>query len=220
MKGFPRILAYVFLLAFTTAAAAQADSIVLTFEGIESGTPVGNQYLQYGITFSDSGHASVSELDGGDGNYVPPPPPGITSLSLIDGADITPSALTMNVSGGFTSTLSFDYIAGIPGSLTLYRGLAGTGPVLGLIGLPVTPTCSTGPTYCQWLHADINFPGTAKSAVFVGQHLYLVVDNVTLETETRNPVTPEPASLFLMSTGIAGVLVRGRKFHCRSLIAP
>jgi hypothetical protein len=211
----PRTLGCVVLLLFVTATAANADSIVLTFEGIKSGTPVGNHYLGYGITFSDSGRASVSELDGGGGNYVSPPPPGITSLALIDGAETTPSALTMNVSGGFKSTLSFDYIAGIPGSLTLYSGLAGTGSVLGTIGLPVTPVCSSGPTYCQWLNLSIDFPGTAKSAVFVDQHLYLVVDNIKLDTGTGNVVVPEPASLFLVGTGIAGIFVRGRRFATR-----
>jgi hypothetical protein len=211
----PRALACVLLLPFVTTIAANADSIVLTFEGIKSGTRVGNHYLRYGITFSDSGLASVSELDGGGGNYVSPPPPGITSLALIDGADKNPSTLTMNVSGGFKSTFSFDYIAGIPGSLTLYSGLAGTGSVLGTIGLPVTPTCSSGPTYCQWLRLGIDFPGTAKSAVFVDQHLYLVVDNIKLDTGTGTVVVPEPESLFLVGTGIAGILMRGRKFVTR-----
>lgn len=211
MTRFLRVLAYAFLLPFTTAIAANADSVVLTFEGIKAGTPVGNHYLKYGITFSNSGLATVSELDGGSGNYVSPPPPGITSLGLIDGAETTPSALTMNVSGGFKSTLSFDYTAGIQGTLTLYSGLSGTGSVLGTIGLPVTPTCSSGPTYCQWLHVVLNFPGTAESAVFVDQHLYLVIDNITLDTPTHNAVVPEPASLLLMCAGIAGIVIRGRK---------
>lgn|SRR6185312_10039344 len=214
MTRLPRVLACVLLVPFVTAIAANADSIVLTFEGIESGTSVGNHYFQYGITFSDSGLASVSELDGGSGNYVSPPAPGITSLALIDGAETTPSSLIMNVSGGFKSTFSFDYIAGIPGSLTLYSGLAGTGVVLGTIGLPVTPTCSSGPTYCQWLNLSLDFPGTAESAVFVDQHLYLVVDNIKLDTVSTT-VVPEPSSLFLAATGIAGIFMRGRRFVTR-----
>ena len=212
MTGVRRIAGYVFLLAFTTAAAASADPILLTFEGIESGAPVGNRYLPFGITFSDSGRASVSELDGGSGNYVSPPPPGITSLALIDGGDITPSVLAMNVSGAFTSTLSFDYIAATPGSLTLYSDLAGAGSVLGFLGLPVTATCSSGPTYCQWQHTSIDFAGTAKSAVFVAQHLNFVVDNIALDTDRETAITPEPSSFLLLGTGIAGVLMRRRKF--------
>jgi len=210
MTGCVRLLGYIFLLAFTTAAAASADPVVLTFEGIQSGTLVGNHYLQFGITFSDAGRASVSELDGGNGNYVSPPPPGITSLALIDGGDITPSALAMNVSGGFKSTLSFDYIAATPGTLTLYSGFAGAGSVLGIIGLPVTATCSSGPTYCQWQHTNIDFVGTAASAVFVDQHLNFVVDNIALDAGRETALTPEPASLLLLCTGIAGVLMRRR----------
>ena len=210
MTGSLRPLGYLFLLAFTTAAAASADPIVLTFEGIQSGTPVGNHYLQFGITFSDAGRASVSELDGGSGNYVSPPPPGITSLGLIDGGDITPSALAMNVSGGFKSTLSFDYIAATPGTLTLYSGVAGAGSVLGFKGLPVTATCSSGPTYCQWQHTNIDFAGTAASAVFVAQHLNFVVDNIALDAGRETALTPEPASFLLLCTGITGVLMRRR----------
>ena len=116
----------------------------------------------------------------------------------------------MNVTGGFKSAFSFDYIAGISGSLTLYSGLAGTGSVLATILLPVTPTCSSGPTYCEWLPVGIDFSGTAKSAVFGGQHLYLVVDNIKLNTGTVSAV-PEPASLLLVCTGIAGLFIRGRK---------
>jgi hypothetical protein len=165
--------------------------------------------LKYGITFSDNAHAVVSELDGGSGNFVSSPPPGITSLALIDG-----TAITMNVSAGFKSAFSFDYIAGIPGSLTLYSGLAGTGAVLATLGLPVTPTCSSGPTYCQWVPLNLDFSGTARSAVFGGQHLYLVVDNIKLNTRIFTAV-PEPASLFLVGTGIAGILMGGRKFVTR-----
>ncbi len=212
MTRFLRIFGCICLWAFTTATAASADPILLTFEGIESGNPVGNHYLPFGITFSDAGRASVSELDGGSGNYVSPPPPGITSLALIDGGDVTPSALTMNVSGAFTSTLSFDYIAATPGSLTLYSGMAGAGSVLGFIGLPVTATCSSGPTYCQWQHTSIDFAGTAGSAVFLAQHLNFVVDNIALDTDTETAITPEPSTFLLLSTGIAGVLVRRRKF--------
>jgi len=209
MTRLPRVLAYLLLLPFVTVVPASANSVVLTFEGLKELNRVGNRYLNYGITFSDNALASVSELDGGSGNYVSSPPPGITSLALSDG-----TAITMNVSGGFESSLSFDYIAGIPGSFTLYSGLAGTGSVLATIGLPVTPTCSSGPTYCQWLPVDIDFSGTARSAVFGGQHLYLVVDNIKLNTQTFT-VVPEPASLFLVGTGIAGILMRGRKFVTR-----
>jgi hypothetical protein len=210
VTGCPRILGYVFVLAFTTAAAASADPVVLTFEGIPGGTPVGNHYLQFGVTFSDTGRTSVSELDGGSGNFVTPPPPGVTALALIDGGDITPSALAMNVSGGFTSGLSFDYIAATPGTLTVYSGFGGTGSVLGFLGLPVTPTCSSGPTYCQWQRSNIDFAGTAKSAVFVDQHLNFVVDNIALNAGTVTTLTPEPASLLLLCTGLAGVLMRRR----------
>jgi hypothetical protein len=213
MTRLPRVLAYVLLLPFVTVVAASANSVVLTFEGLKEFNRVGNRYLNYGITFSDNARASISELDGGSGNYVPSPPPGITSLGLSDG-----TAITMNVSGGFESSLSFDYIAGIPGSLTLYSGLAGTGSVLATIGLPVTPTCSSGPTYCQWLPVDIDFSGTARSAVFGGQHLYLLVDNIKLNTQTVTAV-PEPASLFLVGTGIAGILMGGRKFVTRAAIS-
>ena len=204
-----RVLAYVLLIPFVTVVAASANSVVLTFEGLKEFHRVGNLYANYGITFSDNALASISELNGGSGNYVSSPPPGITSLALTNG-----TAITMNVSGGFQSSLSFDYIAGIPGSLTLYSGLGGTGSVLATIGLPVTPTCSSGPTYCQWLPLDIHFSGTARSAMFGGQHLYLVVDNIKLNTQTVATV-PEPASLFLVGAGIAGILLRGRKFVTR-----
>ncbi|MGC2494667.1 PEP-CTERM sorting domain-containing protein [Candidatus Binatus sp.] len=205
MKRLPRVLACILLLPFVTAIAASADSIDITFNGLKEFARVGNLYLKDGITFSDNARGAISVLDGGSGNFVPSPPPGISSLALLEG-----TAITMNVTGGFKSAFSFDYIAGISGSLTLYSGLAGTGSVLATILLPVTPTCSSGPTYCEWLPVGIDFSGTAKSAVFGGQHLYLVVDNIKLNTGTVSAV-PEPASLLLVCTGIAGLFIRGRK---------
>ena len=205
MNRLPRVLACILLLPFVTAIAANADSIDITFNGLKEFARVGNLYLKDGITFSDNARGAISVLDGGSGNFVPSPPPGISSLALLEG-----TAITMNVTGGFKSAFSFDYIAGISGSLTLYSGLAGTGSVLATILLPVTPTCSSGPTYCEWIPVGIDFSGTAKSAVFGGQHLYLVVDNIKLNTGTVSAV-PEPASILLVCTGIAGVLIHGRE---------
>jgi len=197
---------FLLLFSFATTLTANADSVVLTFEGIKEGSVVGNHYIQYGITFSNNATTSISELNGGSGNFVPTPP-GFTSLGLTSG-----TAITMDVARGFTSSLSFDYLAGLQGSVTLYSGLNGTGSIVGTMVLPVTPTCSSGPTYCQWLPVTIDFSGTAMSAVFGGQHLYFVVDNIALQT-SKVAVVPEPSSLLLISTGIAGIVFRKRQLR-------
>ena len=67
MSGSLRPLWFVYLLAFTTAAAASADRIVLTFEGIQSGAASREiTVCSLALRFVIPGVFPFSELDGGE----------------------------------------------------------------------------------------------------------------------------------------------------------
>ena len=195
MTRLPRALASALFLVFVTTIPAKADSVLLTFEGITADTFVGNHYLnRYGIAFDNAFTNSDS------GNIVV----GI-------GFALEPKPMIIDVTDGFKSSVSFDYLAGIAGSFTVYSGADGTGSVLGMMGLP--ETCVFAGLDCHWQHVNLDFPGTAQSAVFAGSHSDIIFDNIQLDlTRTVHIVTPEPTSLLLVGTGIAGILTRARKF--------
>src|SRR5271157_3431760 len=206
--------------------AAQAATIVLTFEGLQNNQQVLNYYNgglggngsgpgpNYGITFGSDALAIVSQTAGGGGNFdgAPSMP---TALSFLSGpGDI------MNVSAGFTTGFSFFYSSPFfTGSATVYSGLNGTGAVLGTMPLAITPDgtsfgapCSGNYDYCPWVAAGGTFSGTAHSVDFSGTANHIGFDNVTLGSSTP-VVLPEPGTLVMFGSGALGLagLLR-RKF--------
>lgn len=72
---------------------------------------------------------------------------------------------TMNVAAGFDTRLSFDFytvVAGslLPASVSVYGGLDGGGALLATVSLPST--------VWAWQSLDLDFAGTARSAIFTG----------------------------------------------------
>jgi hypothetical protein len=125
--------------------------------------------------------------------------------------------------GGFTTGFSFDYTAiNVPGSINVYSGLDGTGTLLASLALPTTPS---GPCpgydagFCPFYPIGVAFAGTAESIDFGGTANQIVFDDVTFGSVTPGPPTstPEPSSLLLLGTGIAGLAGMIRRKLARAL---
>ena len=91
------------------AAPSQAAVIVLTFEGIGDGAPIGNYYNggggpNFGIEFSDDALGLIDADAGGNGNFGGEPSPS-TAMYFVEGNPY------LNVAAGFTTGFSFYYTA-------------------------------------------------------------------------------------------------------------
>jgi hypothetical protein len=211
--------------AFTLALAAiimvtpATAATVLTFEGLGNLEPVVGFYdgrranggigsgpgPDLGIVFSANALAIIDSDAGGTGNFGGEPSPD-TIMFFGEGTGVT-----MNVQGGFTTSIALYYSALVElGSLTLFDGADGTGNPLATLVLPLTPMGGaldpTG-TFSPLLPISLDFEGIALSAVLGGTAGLIAFDDVTLGSVTPGPrdtTVPEPGSLILLAAGALG----------------
>jgi hypothetical protein len=159
----------------------------------------------YGITFSAN---TITGCEAGaacaNTNSAETPSSPNLIFFLSGGAD------TMDVAGGFTTGFSFYYSAvNIPGVVSVYSGLDGTGSILATLNLPTTPSSGDpgclGTTFCPYMPFGVSFSGTAMSVDFGGTANQIAFDNITLGSSTPGTGTPEPATWALMLLGIGGL---------------
>jgi hypothetical protein len=191
--SFP-VLVSLLALAGTNAVASPFQ---LTFVGLQNNEEVLNYYnggtgslgsgpgINYGVTFTPSFIAiAVSGF------------PGSPDVGTLNG-----SSAIMNVSRGIDEVFSFYY--GSPsnssGSVALWSGLNGTGTLLNTINLPAEPGFN-----------PVSALGDgAMSVVFSGSGV-----EFGLISNTPSPVIPEPSSLLLAGTGLAGLAAWVRRRVC------
>jgi hypothetical protein len=228
------------LLSVSASAPAFADTVDLTFEGINSPTntnttaaienfynggtsSVGTSGVNYGISFpsnalaiclNTTSYVCSAASRGGLGD----PNSQNTALFFLSGSDTY-----LDDPAGFTTGFSFYYTSiNEGGAVGVYSGLDGTGTLLATLNLGVTPS---GPCpgynapFCPFVASGVTFAGTAESIDFNGVANQIAFDDVTFGSSTPGPssVTPEPSSITLCLTGmgLVGAEIRRRLSRVR-----
>lgn len=197
--------------------AANANIIVLDFEGIADQAAVGDFYnggggTNHGIEFSPDTLAAVDEDAGGNGNFANEPSADTVMFFLASNTAI------LNFANGFNTGFSFFYSSSTDASVDVYDGVNATGNLLGSLNLVAqfSDTCSGDPTgsFCNWDPAGISFMGNAKSIGFGGTANFTGFDDITFGSTIpggpRNTV-PAPGTLALFSLALGLLRLRYRR---------
>jgi len=95
------------------------------------------------------------------------------------------------------------FVGGQTETVKIWSGANGTGTVLATIILSNNNGACTTLAYCTWSVAGTKFSGTAMSVTFSGPANELGLTDITIGSS--NTAIPEPSSLYLLGTGIAGI---------------
>jgi hypothetical protein len=201
-----RLLAMLVIVAGMVGTARPASAVVLTFEGLNDRSSVGNFYNggtggNFGITFNNS-YAATETAAGGSAPYITEPS-RVTSISFYDREYSAWNTGGMNVADGFITELSLFYSSPqVPVTVTIYDDVYGSGNILTSFVLTAAL-----PAYSSFTPVTIPFTGTAYSVTFAGSNSSLpaVYDNISLIP------APEPSTALLFGTGALLIGMYGRQ---------
>jgi hypothetical protein len=212
-----QIVMVVALVGGLGASAAEAQVVVMDFEGLQDGEAIDQYYNggfggsgsgpgpSLGTTFTTNGQALIDSDAGGTGDFGGEPSPNGALFWFSD-----PGGAVVDVPAGFTGGVSFYYSSPTAtGFVDIYDGLGGSGNLLGSLVLPATGTDGGDPTgtYCPFAPIGKTFSGVARSIDFTGSMNQVMFDNLTLGGDTPVGPTPTVSALSLWGIVLAAALI-------------
>ena len=173
-------------------------SILAHYNGGTDGNGVAGANL--GVDFGGDAQALQNDVLGPYFSNAPSP-----------GGVLSPvgSDATMNVAAGFTGSVSFWYASSalVVQGVNVFSGLDGQGTLLASFNLVANAQadgCSSAP-YCRFDQLSSSFAGTARSITFGASAGQAGFDNIQITA------VPEPATLLMLSLGLATLMLRQRR---------
>lgn len=208
-------------LAFLAGGVANADVIVLDFEGLDDQEAIndfynggtsqnGNSGVNYGVAFSPNTLSIIDADAGGTGNFGGEPSADTVMFFL------TGESAIMNVAAGFEVGFSFFYSAiNNAGSVDVFSGIDGTGDLLASLDIPTTPSDGGDPSgdFSPFFAIGVAFDGIAQSVSFAGVQNQIGFDNITFGSDRPiivNPVSA-PVTFALFGLALTGLTISRRK---------
>jgi hypothetical protein len=167
----------------------------------------GSDAAGHGTRKISEGRVLIDEDNGGSGSlgtFANDPSPNTVMATTAGVFSI------MNVLSGFTTGFSFFYSSSAAVPVNVYDGLNASRNILATSNLVAQHdgnNCTGDPTgsFCNWTAVNVLFSGTAMSVLFTGSTGFFLLDDITLTPESGSASVPEPASLLLVGSGLAGL---------------